>query len=642
MSGDTISVRLVAEILHARRAVAAAPSDPASQQHLGLVLAGAAELPAAVAPLRRATWLAGSSADSQLNLGILLAELQRWREAGVSFRRALGLIPGDADVLHGVGIAAGGTGRLDAAEQHLRRALKVGPFRAETMAKLAGVLAHLRRSDEANAWARRVISLLPGSASAHIDHSAILVRQDRLLSAYASGRRALAIEPNAVQALVNAGAILASLGHAATAVAALRRAADLGGAGPFRNMMGVMCNMPVDQATRWATAREFARRFAPMRRTVAFPNTRDSERRLTVGYLSSDLYDHPVARNLAPILEAHDRSRLRVVCYSGAERVDGMTRSLQAAADGWRSNAGLSDAEVAESIRADAVDVLVVLAGRLDKNRPLVAAERAAPVQISLFDGGTSGLDEMDYLLADRTLVPAPAHRAEMFSERVIRLPSLYVHGAIQGVAAAEVPPNTRTGHVTFGCFNSPLKLSDGTLDIWSRLLRELPHSRLRLKFRERYRSVDLQRRILDGLRVDGDRIDFLWGEEPIDVHLGNYRDVDVALDTFPFTGCTTTFEALWMGVPVVTLLGDTLVSRLSASFLRPAGLDELVASTPDAYIDIAAALAGDPARLASLRATLRDRLLNSPICNGPARARQFERVYRAVWRRWCRSQASA
>jgi len=636
------SGRQTPEVLEARRAAAAAPSDPTGQQRLGLVLAAEAGYAAALAPLRRATWLSGGSADPLINLGILLLELKRPGEAGLSFRRALGLAPGDPDVLHGVGVADTGAGVLESAERHLRRSLQAQAGRVETIAKLAGVLVRLRQVEKAEPLARQVLALSPGMASGHVDRSAVLARQDRLVPAHLNCLRALAIEPDDAQALTNAGGMLAALGQTAASVAMLRRAADAGGPGPFRNMLGVMCNMVVDQATRWAEAREFARRYAPVRRMVEFPNSPDPGRRLTVGYLSSDFYDHPVARNLVPVLEAHDRSGLRSICYSDAERNDSMSRRLQAAADSWRPTIGLSDAEVARAVRGDAVDLLVILAGRLDRNRPLVAAERAAPVQVSLFDVGTSGLDDMDYLLADRTLVPPPAGRREKFIERVIRLPSLYVHGPIDGAADVGDPPSLGSGYVTFGCFNSPLKLSDETLELWSRLLRRLPRSRLRLKFLQRYRSTDLRQRVLGGLGVDQDRVDFLCEDEPIQVHLANYRGVDIALDTFPFTGCTTTFEALWMGVPVVSLLGDTLVGRLTATFLRPAGLDGLVARTPEAYVDIAAALAEDPARLASLRATLRDRLIDSPICDGPARARQFERVYRAVWRRWCRGRGAA
>jgi protein O-GlcNAc transferase len=629
----------ISELSTSRRLAALAPSDAAVQQRLGIALAGATGHRAAVAPLQRAALLSAHAPEHQINLGIVLLELKRAQQAGIAFRRALGSLPSDSDALHGIGMVHNDLRRFGDAEKFLRRSLTTAPGRVTTLIKLAGALVRLRRIDEAEAVERKALALGPGMAEAHVDLSAILVQQEQNLTALGWCFRACAVDARSVQALVNAGGILSVLGQTSAAFAMLRRAADIDGtgAGPFRNALAIMSYMPVDQSTRWATAREFARRYAPVRPQPDFINARDARRRLTVGYLSSDFYDHPVSRNLVPVLEAHDREQLRIICYSDVENGDGMTQRLRAASDIWRRTSGLGDAEVARLIRDDIVDVLVILGGRLDKNRPLVAAHRAAPVQVSMYDVGTSGLDDMDYLLADRTLVSPMAQRTERFAERVIRLPSFYVHGPILGVPTVSELPCLSAGHVTFGCFNSPVKLSDETLDFWSRLMRELPSARLRLKFMERYRDKDLRRRILSKLDVDPGRVDFLHGDHAIDAHLGNYQAIDIALDTFPFTGCTTTFEALWMGVPVVTLLGDTLVSRLSASFLKPIGLDALIATTPGDYIRIARGLADDPVRLAAIRATLRDRLMRSPICDGRARARQVERVYRAVWQRWCR-----
>jgi predicted O-linked N-acetylglucosamine transferase (SPINDLY family) len=629
----------IAESIAARRAAARSPSDDVVQQQLGLALARASGYGAAVRPLRRATWLVGHSPDHHINLGILLIDLKRPQEAGAAFRRALALVPGDPDVLHGAGVADSELGRFDEGERRLRRSLRVGPLRAETAAKLAAALLRLRRIDEAEAMARRVLALAPGMATAHVDLSAILARQDRFATALRSCHRACAIDRRPARALTNAGGILAILGRTADALAALRQAADLDGAEPFRNMLAVVCYMPFAPAARWKMAAEFERRYAPPRRPPDFARPLEDRRTLTVGYLSSDFFEHPVGRNMVPIIEAHDRERFRVICYSDAEVNDALTHRFRGAAALWRKTSGLDDSAVARMVHSDAVDVLVILGGRFDRNRPLVAAHRAAPVQISAHDCATSGLADMDYLIADRVLVPPASRRSERFSERVIRLPSFYVHEPIPMTAE---PARARGELITFACFNNPQKLSAETLQLWSRLLHRLPDARLRLKFQTRYRSEDLRLRILSALGADPDRLEFLWGEEPIAGHLAYYYDVDIALDTFPFTGCTTTFEALWMGVPVVSLKGDTMVSSLSASFLKPAGLGDLIASTPDDYLAIAEKLARDPARRTALRLGLRSRLLASPICDGRARARQLERVYRAVWRRWCRAQASS
>jgi len=289
---------------------------------------------------------------------------------------------------------------------------------------------------------------------------------------------------------------------------------------------------------------------------------------------------------------------------------------------------------VAALVRADEVDVLVVLAGRFDRNRPLVAAYRPAPVRVSFHDPGTSGLSAVEYLIADRTLVPR--RREERFSERVVCLPSFYIHAPLEGPQVGPLPAAER-GYVTFGSFNNPAKVNDEVLALWGEVLRAVPGSRLKLKFKNWFGNQGLRERMLRGLGSESDRVEFMAAEAARGEHLALYNDVDIALDPFPFTGSTTTFEALWMGVPVVTLAGAAMAGRWSASILQALKLPELVAGSRAEYVGIAAGLAGDLSRLAGLRAGLRDRVAGSPLCDGRSRARQVERIYRALWRRWCK-----
>jgi predicted O-linked N-acetylglucosamine transferase (SPINDLY family) len=366
---------------------------------------------------------------------------------------------------------------------------------------------------------------------------------------------------------------------------------------------------------------------------------RDPERRLRIGYVSSDFVDHPIVRNLGPVLAHRNRERFEVVCYAETPRPDAETDRMRTVADRWRETVGHSDDEVAAQIAADGIDVLVCLASRLDKGRPLVAAYRAAPVQVSFHDPGTSGLTAMDYLIADPVLVPRrpvdPA-QAERFSERVVRLPSFYIHAPLGGPEVGALPAKTN-GYVTFGSFNNPAKVNDEVLAVWGEVLRAVPTARLRLKFKNWFGNEGLRERVRRGLGDTGARVEFVGDEAGRAEHLSLYNDVDVALDPFPFTGSTTTFEALWMGVPVVTLAGSAMAGRWSASMLHALKLDALVAGTRAEYVTVASGLAGDLERLAGLRAGLRGRVAASALCNGPARARQVERLYRALWRRWCK-----
>ncbi len=391
---------------------------------------------------------------------------------------------------------------------------------------------------------------------------------------------------------------------------------------------------------RFEEARRLAQRYA--RKPLSAPATTpraDPARRLRIGYLSSDFRNHPVVRNIEPLLVHRDRERFEVVAYAEVRNPDGVTTRLQGLFDQWRSTIDRTDEDVAAQIRADGVDILVTLAGHLDENRLLVCGYRPAPVQVSLYDVATSGFDEVDYLLTDRTICPRKP--AEKFTERVIRLPTSYVYAPMRDGSPVGPSPARGHGAVTFGSFNNPTKLNGATLALWGQILKSVPGSRLILKFHRWFQAADLQARVrtaFSAVGVEADRIEYLSGDEPLADHLQTYSRIDIALDTYPFGGATTTFEALWMGVPVVTLVGDTMVSRCAASMLRAVKLDSLVTDSPGQYIAAAVALAADRERLAGLRASLRERVMGSPLVDGRAHARRIERVYRAIWTRWCRS----
>jgi predicted O-linked N-acetylglucosamine transferase (SPINDLY family) len=318
---------------------------------------------------------------------------------------------------------------------------------------------------------------------------------------------------------------------------------------------------------------------------------------------------------------------------------DATTANLKSLADGWRSIVGRSDGEVAELIRSDRIDILVVLAGRFDRNRPLVAAYRPAPVQVSFHDPATSGLAVMDYLIADQVL--SPRRTSEKFTERIVRLPGFYTAAPIEDAPPVMPSPQLSSGTITFGSFNSPAKMTEDVVQLWGRVLQQVSGSRLILKYKNRLSSLEAALcETLAASSLAGDRLEVITTVTNHRSHLELYNRLDIALDPFPFTGSTTTFEALWMGVPVITMAGSNMAARWSASMLHALDLDELIAHSPDEYVAKAAALAANPARLVVLRATLRERLAASPLCDGRLRARQFERLLGALWRRW-RTQAA-
>ena len=620
----------------------AAPNTADAWQFLGLIALSRGNAAAAVERIRRAIALSPNAGVYHFNLGLALRQQGDAPAAIASYRQAVNLSPGLAEAHNNLGSCLRESGDLDGAIAAFGRAIALRPTYAEAQLNLGVALQDAGRIDEAVAAYRQARTINADFADAHYSLGVALFQQGKLDEALPELRRAVALRPNYVDAWNNFGVVLQACGQFDAAVAAYRKALEadpVGSVTAYRNLMASALHMPsLNADARWDMAHGFEAVYAApiyARPVAAYVNRREAEKRLKIGYVSSDLYEHPVGRNLEPVLAHRDRRRFEVVCYAEVARPDALTARFQGLADQWRWTTGQTDEQVAAQVRADEVDVLVVLAGRFDRNRPLVAAYRPAPVRVSFHDPGTSGLSAMEYLIADRVLVPRGT--AERFSERVVALPSFYIHGPLGGPEVGPLPASGR-GHVTFGSFNNPAKVNDEVLGVWGEVLRAVPGARLKLKFKNWFGNQGLRERVLRGLGSEGSRVEFVAAEAARGEHLALYHDVDVALDPFPFTGSTTTFEALWMGVPVVTLAGPAMAGRWSASILRALKLEELVAGSREEYVRIAAGLAGDLPRLAGLRAALRGRVAGSPLCDGKARARQVERIYRALWRRWCTS----
>ena len=383
---------------------------------------------------------------------------------------------------------------------------------------------------------------------------------------------------------------------------------------------------------RWAGLQTPGTRWEPS-------NDASPDRRLRIGYLSADLFDHPVGRNVVGLIEQHDPGAVEVYLYAARSEDDPVNQRLRKAAGCWRSIGGLQDRAVADLIRADRIDILVVLAGHTYANRIGVAAQRVAPVQVSMHDLTTSGLDTIDWFLSDEALTPTGGD--ERFSEQVMRLPCFYLHMPIE----AEPPALPGNRSLVFGSCNNPAKLNDRVLAVWSRILDLCPGSRLRLKYRDSFADPDLTRDI--GRRfvangISADRVAFDGRRTSRRSHLAFVSGFDIALDPFPFNGSTTTYEALWMGVPVVTLSGKRFVGRVGTAMLERVGLDDLIAADEDAYVEAAVALARDPDRRARLRTGLRTQLLASPLLDASAHARTLEAAYRRMWAVWLSSRGRA
>jgi protein O-GlcNAc transferase len=364
-------------------------------------------------------------------------------------------------------------------------------------------------------------------------------------------------------------------------------------------------------------------------------NDPDSQRRLRVGYVSPNFARHPVGRFLLPLLECHDHRQFEIFCYASVAAPDELTERLRGHADHWREVGGLSDEQLAELIREERIDLLVDLAAHLAQNRLLAFARKPAPVQVTyLAYCSTTGLRSIDYRLSDPFMDP-PGEPTSYYAEETVRLPETYwCYRPDQNLAPPGPLPALATGQVTFGCLNSFWKVTPSTLSAWRELLRTVPGSRLLLHARPGAHRDRVRQFFAEGA-VDPARVAFV-GYLSVAEYFLVYERIDVGLDPFPYAGGTTTCDALWMGVPVVSLAGKAPLSRAGLGVLTNAGLPELVAGTPGEYARVAAMLAGDLPRLAALRAGLRERLHRSPLTDAPRFARNVEAAYRMMWRRWC------
>jgi predicted O-linked N-acetylglucosamine transferase (SPINDLY family) len=357
---------------------------------------------------------------------------------------------------------------------------------------------------------------------------------------------------------------------------------------------------------------------------------------LRIGYVSADFREHPVAWFLEPILAAHDHERFEIVCYAAAAHRDVVTERLQRCADRWRSIAEVSDDRAANLIREDGIDILVDLSGHTGGNLLLVFARKPAPVQASYLGYlGTTGLTAIDYTITD-ALADAPGLTEAHYEEQLARLPVCafcYQPGPAPDVAPE--PPALRSSRVTFGCLNTLAKVSDEVLARWARLLLAVPGSRLGLPGGPGKRALERVRASPARGGVAPEQTLFLEPAATRFDYLMRYHEIDICLDPFPCNGVTTTCDALWMGVPVVTLAGQACAARQGVRFLSTVGLDDLIAAGPEEYVRVARDLAADAPRLTALRRGLRERMLGSPLMDPPRLTRHLEAAYVGMWERF-------
>ncbi|HEX8524299.1 MAG TPA: tetratricopeptide repeat protein [Tepidisphaeraceae bacterium] len=655
-----------------QRACEADPDGPVYQVSLGRALLDAGHLDQALAVLQRAEARAPQTPELQTLLGINWQQLGRHEHAVAHLKRAIEQNPQDVTAHHRLGLAYAQQRQFELARKHLEQAVALAPTFAMAQVHLGGVLHEMGNLAPARDVLARAVVLAPANPEAHYNHGLVLQALKEYAAAEAGYRRALQLAPHYVEALNNLGLLLMLQRRTLDALALHRRAVELrpthskarcslathlfalgmvgeaikefrhslaqNPADPVTHMLLAFslnyhdrCTPPevFQEHVRWASHHATCRSTPP-------PHLNDPEanRKLRIGYISADFREHPVGFFIAPVLAHLDRTQFDIIGYSNSESGDELTSAIQSQCSQWLEVSSLSDDALAEQIRRDQVDVLVDLSGLTADNRLTALACKAAPVQVTHFGyPNTTGMRAMDYRITD-ALADPPGATEQWNVEKLWRLPQIAwcysPHGASPEV---QPPPVLKQGFITFGTLNNISKISDASLKLWAQLLHAVPRAQLMLQVPEggEERVVG----VLGRAGVGRERLR-IAGRPGRSEYLALHHQIDVYLDPFPYNGGVTSCDAMWMGVPIVSLAGETYVSRQGVALLTQVGHPELVAKDEADFLKIATELAGDVERLKGLRQTLRQKLQDSPMMNFGQFAKDLGEAYRGMWRAWC------
>lgn len=507
------------------------------------------------------------------------------------------------------------------------------------------LLLQARHAEAADAF-RRVVQLNPNHAPAHFHLGKALHLQDIYDEALAHYQQALTLAPGIAEAHAMIGCILQRRGQIPAALACYRRELSLRPR-DYRLHSDLISTLnystDYDAAAIYAEHRHWNQTHAPVQSAPKHSNLRDPARTLRIGYVSPDLRRHSVAFFIEPLLANHDPAQVETYCYAEVSAPDDVTARLRSLSKHWVSTCGMSEAALAERIRADRIDILVDLAGHNPGHRLLAFAAKPAPLQVTYLGyPNTTGMTTMDYRLTDAVADPPGA--TEIFhSEKLLRLPQGFLcYRALHDAPAVTALPALTHGGVSFGSFNNFMKVTPQVITLWAAILRAVPSARLIMK-NPSFGDIGTRQLCLSSFNahgIDAARLELLGPVASQAGHMEIYGRVDIALDTFPYNGTTTTCEALWMGIPVITLAGSTHAGRVGASLLAQIGLADLVAQSTDDYIHRAVTLASDIGALARLRGSLRERVAASPLCDEQAFTSAVEAAYRMMWKNWCEGTA--
>lgn len=675
------SGQLLAALECFEKSLAQSPTNAEASNAKGIMLSELGRREEGMTSFQHAIEINPSYASPYNNLGNELMFLKDYEKALAAFEKATLLKPDFANAHNGRGNVFLAMSQYEEALGSYEYAIRLQPGFAEAWNNRGNVLAELRRHDEAVTSFQRALEASLNDQDLFRDRTGSITNPDQYKDIFDRHRRSFTHSPFALKVMCNIGNMLLQSGQQGKALELLDRVLEISPADEnalgnkakalldlglqdaalavleqnvalhpdnarlFSTLLFNLNYLPgLEYSEVCARHHEFGSRFeTPLKAGWrVHTNNPNPDRPLRVGFVSADLRSHPVGFFLEGIL-AHFSANLQLYAYDNHGGAgDSMTDRLRPLFVEWRNISNLTDENAAEKIRADCIDILIDLSGHTEGNRLLVFARKPAPVQVTYLGYFvTTGLSAMDYFLVNRWQIPVNEHPP--YTETIVRLPDFHLCFTPPRLDLATGPlPADSNGYVTFGNFNALAKMNGAVISCWANILRAAPSSRLFLKTKQLDNPdvVEKVRARFSNLGIEQERL-VLEGQSPYDAYFARYQNVDIALDPFPYPGTTITLQALWMGVPVLTLSGDRHMSRNGAGIMQSLQMQDWIATDQDDYIARAVAFSNDLSALATLRTNLRSNLLASPICNPASLAGNIEDAFRNMWRAWCAKQPS-
>ena len=648
------------EVAHRSR-----PESLECMRELGFALAAVGRLPEARELLERVTEKRKTDHQVWSTLAYTSNKMGLMQQSIHCYQHVLQLRPDDEDAHHNIGCLYLNQSQFEIAEQHLQRTIKINPNKVEAYSNLGKAKIKLGQRKEGHQLLKKAVELNPLQARAQYNLGLSYMQMLQFAKAKRCYEKSLDIRPHSLLAIHNLAGLFREQGDIKAALHWYGKAL-----GEYPDHPDCISNFlfalhypststPADiryQHLVLGKRLESARPIPSFGWKSTASRDLDPRRMLRIGYVSADFRSHSVSSFLEPILCSHRRDDFKIFCYSNNRIEDEITQRLKHYACVWREIHQLDDGQAAQLIVQDEIDILVDCSGHTARNRLPVFALKPAPIQISYLGyPNITGLPSIDYRLVDGWTDPEANDIVGIFShdppsgdssasEKLVRLP----HGFLCYQPLVDTPevspaPFTRKGHITFGCFNLLAKISDAIIACWAQILHVVPNSKLLLKAKWLV-DADTQRAIADRFAlhgIDRSRLEMVGWTKKRSQHLTLYNQVDIALDTYPYHGTTTSCEAMWMGVPLITLAGQSHVSRVGVSLLSSIGLTDFIASSFEEYVEKARQLAEDPGRLEKLRQMLRQKMTTSALTDGRKMAASIEVVYRNIWQKWCSEESS-